>query len=159
VDPANINPDVVAAVGSDPLTYPEATNNFKNMIHGIHKASDRPYEFVRNRVNGFYYNWSEVTFPGDLRFCEKCHLEDTYRPENLPAGVLWETERTTTGDPAETRADIIAARSSVPNLTDLVDSPIAGACYYCHDDGTTKSHILLQGGQLSITREDALALP
>jgi hypothetical protein len=105
VDPANINPDVVAAVGSDPLTYPEATNNFKNMIHGIHKASDRPYEFVRNRVNGFYYNWSEVTFPGDLRFCEKCHLEDTYRPENLPAGVLWETERTTTGDPAETRAD------------------------------------------------------
>ncbi|MGB3097019.1 MAG: OmcA/MtrC family decaheme c-type cytochrome, partial [Candidatus Deferrimicrobiaceae bacterium] len=167
-DPMGIlRPDTVAAVGSDPLLWPEATNNFKNMIHGLHAATDRPYEFVRNRTNGRYYSpaglggeWPEkFLFPGDLRYCEKCHLEDTYRPENLPAGTLWEVERTTTGNPAETRADIIAARSSVPNLTDLVDSPIAGACYYCHDGGVEKSHIMLQGGQLSITREDALGLP
>ncbi len=158
--------ETVAAVGSDPLVWPEATNNFKNMIHGIHAATDRPYEFVRNRTNGRYYSpfggggeWERIHFPGDLRYCEKCHLENTYRPENLPAGTLWNVERTTTGNPAETRADIIAARSSVPNLTDLVDSPIAGACYYCHDGGVEKSHIMLQGGQLSITREDALGLP
>ncbi|MGA6994091.1 MAG: hypothetical protein WBX50_09355, partial [Candidatus Deferrimicrobiaceae bacterium] len=137
-----------------------------NMIHGIHAATDRAYEFVRNRTNGRYYSpfggggeWERIHFPGDLRYCEKCHLEGTYRPENVPAGTLWNIERTTTGNPAETRADIIAARSSVPNLTDLVDSPIAGACYYCHDSGVEKSHILLQGGQLSITREDALGLP
>ncbi|MGB6409562.1 MAG: hypothetical protein WBF16_00010, partial [Candidatus Deferrimicrobiaceae bacterium] len=167
-DPMGIlRPDTVAVVGSDPLLWPEATNNFKNMIHGIHAATDRPYEFVRNRTNGRYYSpaglggeWPEkFLFPGDLRYCEKCHLENTYRPENLPAGTLWNVERTTTGNPAETRADIIAARSSVPNLTDLVDSPIAGACYYCHDGGVEKSHIMLQGGQLNITREDALGLP
>jgi OmcA/MtrC family decaheme c-type cytochrome len=158
VDPANISPAVVAALGSDPLTYPEATNNFKTMIHGIHAATDRPYEFVRNRVSGFYFDWSEVTFPGDLRNCEKCHLEGTYRPESLPADALWEVERTTTGNPAETRADIIAARSSVPNLTDTLNSPTAGACYYCHDDGPTTSHILLQGGRLGITRGAALGL-
>jgi len=157
VDPTQpIPPETVAAVGSDPLLYPEATNNFKNMIHGIHRASDRPYEFVRNRLNGLYYNWSEVTFPGDRRYCEKCHLENTYRPENLPSNVLWNVERTTTGDPDESREDIIEARSTVPNLTDLVSSPIAGACYYCHDEPVTADHILLQGGHLRTTREESL---
>jgi hypothetical protein len=143
-DPMGIlRPDTVAVVGSDPLLWPEATNNF----------------------------WPEkFHFPGDLMDCTKCHIGDSYVPSSVPANTLWDTERTTTGDPAETREDIIAARSSVPNLTDLVDSPIAGACYYCHDDGEAESHILLQGGKLSIwpsvdtqsgatTREDALGLP
>ena len=162
--------DAFLVYGTDPLEWPEATNNFKNMIHGIHAATDRPFEFVRNRRNGIVYNWSHVTFPGDLRFCEKCHIGKSYVPSNVPANALWNVERTTTGNPAETMEDIIAARSSVPNLTDLVDSPIAGACYYCHDDGTAESHILLQGGKLSIwpnidtqsgatTREYALGLP
>jgi OmcA/MtrC family decaheme c-type cytochrome len=178
-DPMGIlRPDTVAVVGSDPLLWPEATNNFKEMIHGLHAATDRPYEFVRNRTNGRYYSpagvggeWPEkFHFPGDLMDCTKCHIGDSYVPSSVPANTLWDTERTTTGDPAETREDIIAARSSVPNLTDLVDSPIAGACYYCHDDGEAESHILLQGGKLSIwpsvdtqsgatTREDALGLP
>jgi OmcA/MtrC family decaheme c-type cytochrome len=157
-------------LGGDPLLWPEASNNFKNMIHGIHAATDRPYEFVRNRQNGIYYNWSHVTFPGDLMDCTKCHIGDSYVPSNVPANTLWNVERITTGNPAETREDIIAARGSVPNDTDLVDSPIAGACFYCHDEGTAKSHILLQGGKLSIwpsidigsgatTREEALGLP
>jgi OmcA/MtrC family decaheme c-type cytochrome len=158
VDPANINPEVVAALGSEPLTYPEASNNFKNMIHGIHRASTRPYEFVRNFRNGSYYNWSDVTFPGDLKDCTKCHIGDTYRPEKLPAGVLYNVERTTTGNPSETRADIIAARASVPNSTDLVDSPIAGACYYCHDSALAKSHFLQNGGTIGSTREDGIII-
>jgi len=157
----------LAAVGSDPLVWPEASNNFKNMIHGLHAATDRPYEFVRNRTNGRYYSpaglggeWPEkFHFPGNLMDCTKCHIGDSYVPSSIPANTLWTTERTTTGDPSETRADIIAARSSVPNLTDLVNSPIASACYYCHDSGTPESHIRLQGGQLGITREDALGLP
>ena len=160
-------PETVAVVGSDPLLWPEATNNFKEMIHGLHAATDRPYEFVRNRTNGRYYSpaglggeWPEkFHFPGDLMDCTKCHIGDSYVPSNVPANTLWTTERTTTGDPAETREDIIAARSNVPNLTDLVNSPIASACFYCHDSGTPKSHMLLQGGQFSITREDALGLP
>jgi OmcA/MtrC family decaheme c-type cytochrome len=168
-DDCDLTVDPFLVLGPDPLEWPEATNNFKNMIHGIHRASDRPYEFVRNRLNGIYYNWSHVTFPGDLMDCEKCHIGDSYIPSNVPANTLWNIERTTTRNP-ETRADIIGARSSVPNLTDLVDSPIAGACFYCHDEGLAKSHILTQGGKLSIwpsidtgsgaiSREDASKLP
>jgi OmcA/MtrC family decaheme c-type cytochrome len=148
---------VINAVGSDPLLYPEATNDIKELVHGIHAATDRPYEFVRNRVNGFYYNWSEVTFPGNLLDCEKCHIAGTY--DLAPANSLWTTERITTGDPAETRDDIIAARGGMPNDTDLVNSPTASACFYCHDTGTPESHMVLQGGKLGITRGDAKQLP
>jgi OmcA/MtrC family decaheme c-type cytochrome len=157
VDPS-LPSSAIDELGGSPLDFPEATNNLKNMVHGIHRASDRPYEFVRNRQNGIYYNWSHVTFPGDLRYCEKCHIENTYRPENLPAGVLWNTVRTTTGNPSETRADIIAARASVPNSTDLVDSPIAGACYYCHDSALTKSHFLQNGGTIGSIRGDEFTI-
>ncbi len=154
----------LAAVGSDPLVWPEATNNFKNMIHGLHAATDRPYEFVRNRTNGRYYSpaglggeWPEkFLFPGDLRYCEKCHIGDSYVPSSIPANVLPNVERTTTGNPAETRADIIGVRGTVPNDTDLVDSVIAGACYYCHDSSAAASHMVLNGGSIRAKRTDVL---
>lgn len=165
IDPATqtISGDVITAVGSDPLVYPEASMHFKNLIHGIHRASDRPYEFVRNRTSGgltgFYYNWSEVTFPGNLMACTKCHEGNSYLPGELPAGVLVSTERTTTGDPAEVRSEIAAARDSVPNGTDWVNTPIASACYYCHDSVIVKGHIELNGGRVRAERGDTIAPP
>jgi OmcA/MtrC family decaheme c-type cytochrome len=165
--PGSIDPAVEAALGTDPLKYPEATNNFRSMIHGIHAAPirDNPFEFVRNRSNGFYYNWSEVKFPGNLRDCTKCHDGPTYNPSNLPAGLLWVTEKITTGNPLETRAQIIAARTSIGtatgpnatgNLTDLVTSPITSACYYCHDSTASASHFVLNGADILSIRSDAL---
>ena len=57
------------------------------------------------------------------------------------------------------RDSIIAARGAMPNMTDLINSPNASACFYCHDDGTAESHMVLQGGKFKIPREDALGLP
>ena len=158
VNPATANPVTVAVLGADPLKWPEATNNFRSMIHGIHAAPvrDVPFQFVRNRSNGLYYNWSEVKFPGNLMACEKCHDGPTYNPSNLPAGLLWVTEKITTGISAETRAEIIAARASMPNLTDLVTSPITSACYYCHDSSAAASHFVLNGADILSIRADAL---
>jgi len=151
------NVSVPPELGDDPLTWPEATNNMKELIHGIHAATDRPYEFVRNRGGGRYYNWSEVTFPGNLADCQKCHLEGTYNA--APEDALWTTERTTTGNAAETLDDILGARDSVPNDTDLVNSPTSSACFYCHDSSTPASHMVLNGGKLGITRGEAKELP
>ena len=183
IDPAtpHINPDVITGTGSsNPLTYPEATNNFKELIHGIHASSSRPYEFVRNRTSvgltGFYYNWDEVTYPGNLRNCEKCHIATgagTDFPNEapgsrydaqLPAGVLWTTEKITTGITGEIRSQIVAARNNSATLgqmnsTDLVNGPTASACYYCHDNALAKDHMVLQGFKYTITREEALAAP
>jgi OmcA/MtrC family decaheme c-type cytochrome len=167
--PGSIDNAVVAVLGPDPLTYPEATNNMKSLIHGIHAAPVRetPFQFVRNRSNGFFYDWSEVTYPGNLRNCQKCHNGVTYDAD-LPAGQLLSTEKITTGNAAETRAQIIAARGNTSavspatgtmNLTDLVNSPTVGACVYCHDSSASQSHFVLNGGDILSTRAEALLSP
>ncbi|MDT8420435.1 MAG: OmcA/MtrC family decaheme c-type cytochrome [Desulfuromonadales bacterium] len=141
--------DAYLALGLPTTDWPEATNNFKDMIHGIHSAmSDvrtEEYEFVRGRNDGIYYNWSEVTYPGTLNNCEKCHLDDTFRPEEVPAGALVTTDVTTSGAPDETFADVDAARDSLPNATDLVISPLGAACYSCHTAEAVVDHMKLNG--------------
>jgi OmcA/MtrC family decaheme c-type cytochrome len=176
-----INPDIVALYGSNPLTYPEVADNLKALIHGFHASGDDPllspnefartypYIDIRNRLNGVLLNGSEVTYPGSLRHCTKCHngptvpTGDTTPPgfvansykADLPANLLNTTTRITTGNPAETRAQIIGARDNVPNTTDLVVSPLASACGYCHDSNAQVSHMILNGAAIQVPRGDA----
>jgi len=142
---------------TDPLSWPEATNNFKDMIHGIHGAAHRtfPYQFVRNRGSSgvYFYDWSEVTFPGILSNCETCHKPGTYEVD-LPAGVLVSTDITTNGN-ITTPADVNASRASMPNPTDLVNSPIAAACYKCHDENPAAAHFGQNGGVIDVERATA----
>ncbi len=162
-DTANLNQenaDALEAAGydpADPLTWPEATNNFKDMIHGIHAAPIRtfPYQFVRNRNTSgvFFYDWSEVTFPGILSNCETCHKPGTYDTD-LPAGVLMTTDITTNGD-IMTPADVNASRASMPNPTDLVNSPTASACSKCHDGNAEAYHFGQMGGVIDGERSIA----
>ena len=106
---------LMAAYGADPLLYPEATNNFKDMIHGIHGAEERTtdYEFVRDRLNGIPYNWSDVVFPGRVADCLTCHKPGTYEVP-LVDDTLLTTNRTTgvaNGQDADFNA-VLAARAS-----------------------------------------------
>jgi OmcA/MtrC family decaheme c-type cytochrome len=150
----------IAEVGGDPLLWPEDTNNFKDLIHGIHGAGKRttPYEFVRDRGSSgiYFYDWSEVTFPGVLNDCTTCHLPGTYEMDALVGGLLPTNRRTTTGNPAETGTDVANARKSVPNATDLVNSPIASACYYCHDSDPAIDHMEQNGGAIAWPRSQFL---
>ena len=157
----NSNTDAaVDALGYDSLTWPEDTNNFKDMIHGIHASHFREnhYEFVRVRSgNAYYYDWSHVTFPGELNNCQTCHDGDSYLPASVPANALWSNTRTTTGNPSETQADVVDARKTVPNPTDLVNTPISSACHYCHDSAAAASHMELNGGAIGWERGDVVA--
>jgi OmcA/MtrC family decaheme c-type cytochrome len=145
---------------SDTSTWPEDTNNLKDMIHGIHSSSFRTfdYEFVRGRNDGIYYNWSEVTFPAEngTRNCLLCHREDTYELP-LSDDVLPTTVRTTQAedglDADHTAAG--AARANVPNPQDWVNSPTASTCYYCHDSNLALNHMEQNGGVISIADPDA----
>ena len=115
------------------------------------------YEFVRNRNDGLYYNWSEVTFPGNAGKCLTCHKPGTFGVP-VPEGALATTDRTTTGDPDEDRAAIQGARDSVPNDTDLVITPVSAACYSCHDSSSAATHMELNGGAVKKPRADVAAL-
>jgi OmcA/MtrC family decaheme c-type cytochrome len=143
----------------DPLTWPEESNNFKDMIHGIHASHIRstPFVFVRDRqASGIFgYDWSHVTYPQVQGNCRACHTNTGYGV-NLPAGVLASTQRTTSGDPAETRAQVQTARTNVPNATDLVSSPAAASCVGCHDGALAKAH-MQQNGAVVDQQRTALA--
>ncbi|MCA9543513.1 MAG: OmcA/MtrC family decaheme c-type cytochrome, partial [Myxococcales bacterium] len=146
-DPEALSEGLVAALGDDPLTYPEDTNNFKELIHGIHASAVRTtdYEFVRNFRGGSYYNWSEIMFPAEASACETCHFEGTWRTDDVPATALPTTVVTTDGTNAD-RDAVLAARDSVPNATDVVTTPIAGACNACHDSAPAQAHYEQNGG-------------
>jgi OmcA/MtrC family decaheme c-type cytochrome len=156
-DPASATADLGT---SNTWLWPEDTNNLKEMIHGIHASGLRTtdYEFVRGRNDGIYYNWAEVTFPAEdgTRNCLLCHTEGTY---GLPLAdnLLLTTVRTTGTDDGLDGNDfsaVGAARDGLPNATDWVNSPVASACYYCHDSAAALAHMQQNGGVLSIADPD-----
>ena len=155
-----INPAITALFGTDPLAYPEVTNNFKELIHGLHAREMRVNEFVdiRNRLDGVLLRGEEVTYPGDLSHCAKCHVGTTYQNVQVANGLL-STEKITTGVAGETLAQINAARATVPNATDLVNTPTASACGYCHDTPATVSHFVTMGGEIKAPRGSASMTP
>jgi OmcA/MtrC family decaheme c-type cytochrome len=158
---ANLDATNAAALAADgydpanPSTWPEASNNFKDMIHGIHAAHERttPYQFVRDRGTSgvFYYNWSHVTFPGILNNCETCHKAGTAGgyDGSLPAGVLPTTNVTTDGNAATTVAQ---DRASVPNANDVITSPTTATCIACHDSDSSRWHMEINGGTVDVPR-------
>jgi OmcA/MtrC family decaheme c-type cytochrome len=164
VPAATASPEVVAAYGTDPLKYPEATNNFKDMVHGIHGVETRTtdYEFVRNRNagtgDGIPYNFSEVRFPGRAGDCLTCHKSGTFAVP-LNSNTLLTTNRTTgvpDGNDATTAA-VTAARTSVPNATDFVITPTAAACFGCHDSELAQTHMKQNGAAIKANRSNVVA--
>jgi OmcA/MtrC family decaheme c-type cytochrome len=146
----------VALGNTDTWTWPEDTNNLKDMIHGIHASGIRtaPYEFVRNRSNGLYFDWSEVTFPAEngTRNCLLCHRPGTYQLP-LDENVLLTTVRTTATSDGLDNDDfnvVLTARASVPNASDWVNSSTSSTCYYCHDNAAALAHIRINGGTISV---------
>jgi len=132
----------------------------KEMIHGIHAATMRTdaYPFLDYRYrsgNMYFYDFSEVTYPGDLSHCAKCHTGTTYQNVVVPNALLT-TVKVTTGNPAEDNTAILGARASMPNATDLVNSPQTSACYYCHATKAPASHFVQMGGDIEVTRTTAL---
>jgi OmcA/MtrC family decaheme c-type cytochrome len=155
-----INPDIVALFGTDPLQYPEVANNFKELIHGVHGANKRTTNFVdiRNRQNGVLVQSDEITYPGELSHCGKCHLNDLYKNIQTTNRFLT-TVVTTTGVATETAAQMVAARGTIPNATDLVNTPATSACGHCHDSDLARSHFVAMGGKLRTPRGDATVTP
>ena len=145
-----------------PLTWPEASNNLKELVHGIHAGAlrDTPFQFVRNRGSSgvYFYDWSEVTFPGIPSNCLTCHKDGTFLSNNVPADALLTTWETTNGN-ISTPADVNASRNTLPNDTDVVNSPTASACWMCHDSAEATWHFGQTGGgvingERSIARGD-----
>jgi len=150
----------VAARGDDPMTWPEAAQNFKDLVHGIHGRMEEgnAYEHVRVRSgNAYNFDWSEVTYPMDASYCSKCHRGESYALESIPRQALMSTVKT--GNPTD-RTEALAVRDTVPNADDTVMDPGVAACFSCHDDDMVNAHMDLVGGaMLGATRAELNAAP
>ncbi len=137
---------VASGVDPDnPAAYPEASNNLKDMLHGIHagsmrKAEGNPYMFVRDRGTSgvYFYDWSKVKFPSVLKNCESCHVPGTYN--STPSNALLSTSVTLgSGTVAQNRA-------SMPNATDLAIPAYTASCLSCHGSSNAGNHSISMGG-------------
>ncbi len=95
--------------------------SFATQIHATHRGENltNPYKLGST-------NYQEVKFPGDLRDCSSCHLDGTWRVENVGA-----------------KASVASPGGFTPTTP-----PIAAACQGCHDDLATASHALANTSSL-----------
>jgi OmcA/MtrC family decaheme c-type cytochrome len=151
------------------LKMPVVTNNFKDMIHGIHAGRERvmPFQDARDRTPSVIQllDFRRMDFPGKLNNCETCHVTAATTAQKtynfIPANSLMSTYESVNADYAAailsgtaTPAMAKASRTTA-NATDIVTTPYAGACVSCHDNAAVKAHIRLNGGQLEVPRSMA----
>jgi OmcA/MtrC family decaheme c-type cytochrome len=104
-------PDLV-----DIAPVPESVNQ-KWMIHKIHRGADLENGYVVIRSRGTY-DFSHFEYPGDLRNCEMCHVNNSQQLP-LPAGLLPQI---------------------TPNFWWEEIEPEASACLGCHDSDSAAVH-------------------
>jgi nitrate/TMAO reductase-like tetraheme cytochrome c subunit len=146
---------------ADPLSWPEASQNLKDLIHAIHggeaRGEESPLRFVRDRGNSgaFYYDFSEVTYPQrEKSNCLACHIAGTYDAQLIDNALPSIQATVGVSFPADTRDEVLAARKATPNSTDFVSTPITATCTGCHTSELAAIHIEQNGGAISVQRQD-----
>jgi len=165
------NSGEICAVCHDPSRatgHTGANNNYgggwsvavKNLVHGIHGASKREQAFNYEATAATPTGFQRIGYPGILKNCEQCHVAGSYdfsASANSAAApnLLWNTDaRGDMRNPGVASIGLspwIAAlgQGEIDYRTDnLVSSPIASACFGCHDSNLAVSHMQSQGGTL-----------
>jgi len=105
---------------------PPQSIHFKYMIHKIHRGQDLENGYVVLGFRQSVHDFSEVEFPGDLRNCESCHVNDS---QLLPLS-----------------ADLEPTTSPRDYWNPML--PETAACLSCHDDLSAAAHAETNTGTL-----------
>jgi OmcA/MtrC family decaheme c-type cytochrome len=136
------------------LQLPAVTNNFKEMIHGIHAGRDRvvPFQNARDRNTvKVLLDFRRMDFPGVLSNCEGCHIAGTY--STVPANALMSVFESRSDAYVAAPTPALAGSSlASANPQDVVQTPFGSACAACHDHPSAKAHMTQNGARLSVSR-------
>lgn len=106
-------------------TMPPESIDFRTMIHKIHTGVDLENEYTVYGYGKNPYDFTEVTFPGDRRDCESCHLPGTYDTV-APNGSL----------------AVVVTQDNPPVAEPIFSfQPVSAACVSCHDGDDATEHI------------------
>jgi OmcA/MtrC family decaheme c-type cytochrome len=89
--------------------------NFAVQIHSIHRGDALANPYILGTTN-----FQDLRFPGDLRDCTTCHVNNSYQVDNVGAKAL-----------------VNSPGGFLPST-----APISAACQGCHDDKPTAAHAL-----------------
>lgn len=90
--------------------------SFQRMVHRIHKGDELTQQYTIGNTN-----FNEVTFPGDIKDCTKCHAGTAYTLP-LPTGI---------------------ASVNTPRDYFSPQGPATAACLGCHDNSDAAAHAYL----------------
>jgi OmcA/MtrC family decaheme c-type cytochrome len=136
-------------------------------IHAIHGSDKRTVPFTWHAASATS-SFADIGYPGILSKCETCHLPGTYdfsapASESALPNRLYRTvgvgtypgsAAVYTISPYVTQGTPYGSAGAPENL---VMSPIATACFSCHDSTTARQHMELNGNaSIYIPRSTAL---
>jgi OmcA/MtrC family decaheme c-type cytochrome len=153
-----------------------------NFVHAIHAAAKRTVPFTWD-ASSTTSSFADVKFPGILSQCETCHLPGTYDFRNADAAAALPLKQfRSVGVGTYTPTDPLSQFEMSPYVaigvnygtgfsynvatgvatdaapTTLVNSPIATACFACHDTDIARAHITVNGGSIYTARSGALGV-
>lgn len=97
--------------------FPARTIDFKMMVHRIHMGQNLSEDYTLYGFRSSVANFNEVVYPGDLRNCDSCHVNESY---NIPTPGVAST------------SDLNEFFSPMP--------PNSAACIGCHDSLDAAAH-------------------
>jgi OmcA/MtrC family decaheme c-type cytochrome len=115
----------------------EQSIHFKVMIERIHTGSGQgtatlpfePYVIHGNGQRPFFF--ADGTFPDEVRRCDRCHLDGTWRPEAVPAGA---------GATVANETTTLRHAGTVAHGDEPAVPPLTASCTSCHGNAFAISH-------------------
>ncbi len=132
------NPNATDSAVRPATANPPQAIDFRTMIHKIHTGNQLTSDYTVYGYKGSVNNFNGVTFPGDRRDCEQCHVsgseEVPLAPNLLP--VTTPRDYLTTTPPAT--AACLACHTDQRSAAHAADntSVFGESCDVCHGPGT-----------------------
>lgn len=112
------NPNATDSPARPAANNPPQAIDFRTMVHKIHTGTQLTSDYTIYGYGGSVNNFNNVTFPGDRRDCEKCHVNGSEELP-LPSSLL----------PVVTPRDYLT-----------ITLPATAACLACHTDKSAAAH-------------------